>query len=94
MLSQHLLGLNEAIGTAFDTHQAGADRLEAVVAAWLDHVAAEPNEHRTLLFSAHLPPSEQREAVVLKHRVLLETALLALSGAVPGLAERRVVKAG
>ncbi len=89
VLNEHLAGLNEAIGAAFDAQPPGTARLEAVVAAWLDHVGVEPNEHRTLLFSAHLLPPEQREAVSLKHRILLETAFLALSDAMPGLADRR-----
>jgi len=88
VLSEHLSGLNETIGAAFDARPPGPARLEAVVAAWLDHVATEPHAHRTLLFSAHLLPPEQREAVTLKHRILVETAYLALTGAVPALAER------
>ncbi len=88
VLSEYPSSLNEAISTAFDMSQAGPARLEAVIAAWLDHVAAETHEHRTLLFFAHLLPAEQRDAVALKHRILLETAYLAPTGAVPALAER------
>ena len=88
MLDEHLFELNEAVGAAFDARPAGPSRLEAVVAAWLDHVAADPHAHRTLHFSAHLLPPEQREAVSLKHRICLETAYLALTGAAPALAER------
>jgi hypothetical protein len=73
---------------AFDSRPAGPARLAAVVAAWLDHVAADPHAHRTLHFSAHLLPPEQREAGSLKHRLCLETAYLALTGAAPALAER------
>ncbi len=88
VLGEHLSGLNETVGTAFDAQPAGLAKLETVIAAWLDHVAADPHAHRTLLFSAHLLPPEQREAVALKHRICLETAYLALAGAVPALAER------
>ena len=88
VLGEHLSALNEAAGAAFDARPPGLTRLEAAVAAWLDHVAAEPHAHRALLFSAHLLPPEQREAVSLKHRICLETAHLALTGAVPALAAR------
>jgi prevent-host-death family protein len=88
VLGEYLSGLNEAVGMAFDARPPGPARLERVVAAWLGHVAAESHAHRTLLFSAHLLPPEQREAVSLKHRICLETAHLALTGAVPALAAR------
>ena len=88
VLGEHLSGLNEAVGAAFDARPPGPTRLESVITAWLDHVAAEPHAHRALLFSARLLPGEERDEVALKHRICLETAYLALTSAVPALAER------
>ncbi len=90
LLSEHLEALNAAICAAHDAHAAHAPeaRLEALVRAYLDAVAAAPNEHRTFLFCAHLVMAQRREAVLLRHSLILETVAAELGLAVPALADR------
>lgn len=90
VLVEHVWALDAAVCRAFDeaADSGPAIRMEAVVRAWLDHVAAESAEHRCLLFCARLLPEPMRERVALKYRVVLETVTGALGAAVPGLAER------
>ncbi len=90
VLGEHVWGLNAAVCEAFDSGAACGPRarLEAVVRAWMERVSAEPDEHRSLLFCAHLLPDELRRQVALKYRGVLETVMEAVCAAVPGLSGR------
>lgn len=90
VLGEHVWGLNAAVCEAFNSGAACGPRarLEAVVRAWMERVSAEPDEHRSLLFCAHLLPDELRRQVALKYRGVLETVMEAVCAAVPGLSGR------
>jgi prevent-host-death family protein len=85
VLVEHVWGLNGAVCKAFDADHVGPfERLEAVIRAWLDHVAGELAEHRCLLFCVRLLPEAMRQSVMLKYRIVLETVVEALGGVAPG----------
>ncbi|HEY6434824.1 MAG TPA: type II toxin-antitoxin system prevent-host-death family antitoxin [Acetobacteraceae bacterium] len=90
VLGEHLWSLGEAVCAAFDTGEACGPRarLEAVVRAWMERVSAEPDEHRSLLFCAHVLPEDLGRQVTLKYRGVLETVMEAVCAAVPGLSGR------
>ena len=90
VLREHVWGLDAAVRAAFEAAAAcGPEpRLEAVVRAWLEHVAVERDEHRSLLFCAHLLPEPARASCALRYRITLETVMEAVCAVVQGLAER------
>ncbi len=87
VLGEHVWTLNEAVCAAFDAGAACGPRarLEAVIRAWMERVSAEPDEHRSLLFCAHLLPDDLRKKVPLKYRGVLGTVMEAVCAVVPGL---------
>ena len=90
VLTEHVWALNAVVCRVFDEAAAVGpfERLEAVIRAWLDHVAAESAEHRCLLFCVRLLPEAMRQQVMLKYRIILDTVLEALGAVVPGLVQR------
>ncbi len=88
VLEYHVTGLFDRVCAAFEAASPGTERLEAVIFAWLDHLAREPHEHRTFLTSAHLLEQEWRTIVLDRVLYLLNTVVEALVEAVPGLADR------
>jgi AcrR family transcriptional regulator len=90
LLGEHVLALNATVCTAFDAAAPEGPwvQLDAVVAAWLEHVARHCAAHRCLLFCAHLLVPDRRERVAIRLRVLMETMMEPLVAATPGLAAR------
>jgi hypothetical protein len=92
VVAEHVWALNAAVCKAFDVPAAGPfERLEAVIRAWLEQVAAEVAEHRCLLFCVRHLPEAMRRQVTVKYEVVLETVMQGLGEVVPGLADRRPV---
>ncbi len=88
LLIEHVIALTEAVGAACEADAAPQVRLEAMVRAWLDHVALHPDAHRCLLAAVHLLPERWQGSVQVRCRIVLELMMDALAAAVPGLAGR------
>ncbi len=90
LLLDHLDRLTKAVCSAQDSHADAAPEVlvEVLVRAWLECVAAEPDQHRALIVNAHCLDGPARERAALRHLLVLETVYGALAAAVPGLADR------
>ncbi len=89
LLVAYLADLDAAVAAAHDRAGPGPEhRLEAVLRAVLDAVAARPDEHRAFLFCIHRLPERDRRAILLRFQVVLETVHGPLAAAIPGLASR------
>ncbi len=88
VLEHHVFGLFDRVMAAAEAAEPGAARLEAVVFAWLDHLAREPHAHRTFLTSVHLTEQEWRAMLLGRVLFLLNTVVDAVANSVPGLADR------
>ena len=90
LLDEHALGLRLAVCTAFDATegQGAAARLEAIVQTWLDYLATHRDEHRCLLFCAHLLAPERRDSVRIRQEVTMETMMEPVLAGEPALADR------
>lgn len=88
LLTDHLLALSAAVAAAQDAaaHLPPEALLERLIRAYLDAVAAAPHAHRAFLFCTHHLPEEQRRALDLRLRIVIETMQAALAAAVPALA--------
>ena len=82
--------LRAAAAAPFDATagEGQAARLEALVLAWLEHVAAHRHEHRCRVAWAHLLGPERRSSLAIRHGITLETMMAPLLALVPALAER------
>ena len=93
VIDTHLLDLTQEVGAAHDdAHAPKADpapvrRLEILVRAFLDAIAARADEHRVFLFCVHALPERQRESVLLRYQIVLEMVRDVLAAAIPGLAD-------
>lgn len=92
VLEHHVFGLFDRVMAAAEAAEPGAARLEAVVFAWLDHLAREPHAHRAFLTSVHLAEQAWRAMLLGRELFLLNTVVDAVAEAVPGLAERPEVR--
>lgn len=92
LIGTYAIDLQTSVCAAFDATEGEdqAARLEALVLAWLEHVAAHRHEHRCLVSCCHLLGQEARTSVAIRHDITLETMmepLLALAPALAGRAE-------
>ncbi len=89
VLADFVYGLAGAVFAAFDAGAliGAAGRLEMVVRAWLDYVAAEPAGHRVFLWCLHGAGEAHREQVRMKFESVMETVSEAVRDVVPELGE-------
>jgi AcrR family transcriptional regulator len=87
VVGEFVHGLSLAVCGAFDAGERLGPlvRLEAVVRAWLDYVAARRAGNRAFLLGMTRLPERHRERVVERYRTVVDTVAEALQGAVPEL---------
>jgi TetR/AcrR family transcriptional regulator, cholesterol catabolism regulator len=92
VLSEHALAISQHVFSVFDAGMAAdhapAERLNALVQALLDAVLAERFEHRAMLTNIDHLPDDQRHAVKLRYKLLLDSFGEVLAAAIPGLSAR------
>lgn len=88
IVTEHLIALGRAVGAAQDDNAmlAPPHLLERLVLGWLDAAARAPDEHRTLLFCAHVLPEQTRRDIDLRLRIILEVIQAAVLAALPASA--------
>lgn len=90
LMSDTLWSLNDRVGAAFDqaTSLGPIVRLEAVIEAWLRHVAEQVHAHRSFHLALHLLPEHRGSSLRSLYQAIQGTLKEALCAPVPGLAER------
>lgn len=93
VLDAFITDLNTEVGAAHDAaHAPDADtaperRLEAVVAGFIEAVTRNEDAYRSFLFCVHHLEERERNSLLLRYQVILESIRDLLAAAVPALAE-------
>jgi AcrR family transcriptional regulator len=90
LIGTYAIDLQTSVCAAFDATEGEGQttRLEAMVLAWLEHVAAHRHEHRCLVSWCRLLGQEARTSVTIRHEITLETMMAPLLAMEPALAGR------
>jgi len=96
VLDAFITDLNTEVGAAHDAaHAPDADpaperRLEAVVAGFIEAVTRNEDAHRSFLVCVHRLEERERNSLLLRYQVILESIRDLLAAIVPALAENAV----